>query len=88
MRKEDFVIDLAALMHELDSMIPDVLNYSERYLILPKTLGDLDKQKCLLEIYDRIQKIKLARDLVDSRQITYADYCAKKTDVLSMTRRI
>ena len=88
MREEEFVFGLSEIMHELDSMIPSVLDYSERYLILPKTLGDLDKQKCLLEMHDRIQKLKHAKGLVDSRQITYADYYAKKAEILSMTKRI
>jgi hypothetical protein len=86
MMKDEMAFDLASLMHELNFMVPDVLKCTERYLILPNKLGDLDRQECLAEIHDRIQKIKQAKELVDSCQITQAEYCTKKDEILSKMR--
>jgi hypothetical protein len=78
MIKDEIVFDLASLMHELNFMVPGVLESGERYLILPNKLGDLDRQECLAEIHDRIQKIKQAKELADSCQITQAEYCLRR----------
>jgi len=83
MKKEVSVFDLSGLMQELNFLVPNVLSYSERYLVLPNKLGDLNRQECLAEIYYRIRNIKQAKDLFDSNQITQAEYHAKKAEILS-----
>ncbi|RQW79853.1 MAG: hypothetical protein EHM14_07170 [Methanothrix sp.] len=71
---------LASLMRELRVAVLDI---SERRLILPRTLGDLEKPECLAEMHDRIQKLKQGKDLLDSGQITHAEYNTRKDEVLS-----
>jgi len=78
MNESDF--SLASLMRELRAAVQDI---SERRLILPRTLGDLDKPECLAEMHDRIQKLKQEKDLLDSGQITQTEYNTRKDEILS-----
>jgi len=78
MNESDFSV--ASLMRELRAAVQDI---SERRLILPRTLGDLDKPECLAEMHDRIQKLKQNKDLLDSGQITQIEYNTRKDEILS-----
>jgi len=78
MNESDF--SLASLMQELRATVQDI---SERRLILPRTLGDLDKPECLAEMHDRIQKLKQDKYLLDSGQITQMEYNIWKDEILS-----
>lgn len=78
MNESDF--SLASLMQELRAAVQDI---SERRLILPKTLGDLEKPECLAEMYDRIQKLKQGKDLLDSGKITQMEYSTRKEEIFS-----
>ena len=71
---------LASLMQELRAAVQDI---SERRLILPKTLGDLEKPECLAEMHDRIQKLKQGKDLLDSGKITPMEYSTRKEEIFS-----
>jgi hypothetical protein len=59
------------------------LDSSERYLILPRMLGDLDKPECLAKMHDRIQELKQAKESLNLRQITQAEYIIRKEEILS-----
>lgn len=78
MDESDFSI--SSLMRELRIAVRDS---SERRLILPKTLGDLEKPECLAEMHDKIQKLKVGKDLLDSGQITQMEYSIWKDEILS-----
>lgn len=78
MNKSDFSV--ASLMQELRDAVRDI---SERRLILPGTLGDLDRPECLAEMHDRIQKLKQEKDLLDSGQISQTEYNTRKDEILS-----
>jgi len=78
MNESDF--SLASLMQELRAAVQDI---SERRLILPRTLGDLDKPECLAEMHDRIQKLKQEKDLLDSGKISQMEYYTRKDEILS-----
>jgi len=58
------------------------LDTSERYLILPRMLGDLEKPECLAKMHDRIQKLKQAKEFLNSGQITQAEYNTRKEEIL------
>lgn len=81
MKESDF--SLPNLMQELRVAVQDI---SERQMILPKTLGALEKPECLAEMHDKIQELRQAKDLLDSGQITQTEYTAKKERVLSKIR--
>jgi hypothetical protein len=78
MRNDESVSELTRLMHELS------LNCSEHCLILPRKFGDLEKPECLDGINDKIQKLKQAKNMLDSGRIAKAEYCAKKAAVVSV----
>ncbi|MCX6669493.1 MAG: hypothetical protein NTV25_06785 [Methanothrix sp.] len=75
--------DLTRLLGELRVMTPQVLGCSERRLILPRKLGDLERPECLQDMKDRIQKLKLAKDMLDTGLIIQAEYDSKKAEILS-----
>ncbi|VVB69358.1 Uncharacterised protein [uncultured archaeon] len=75
--------DLARLLGELRVLTPEVLGCSERRLILPRKLGDLEEPECLQDMKDKIQKLKLAKNMLDAGLIIKAEYDSKKAEILS-----
>ncbi len=74
--------DLTRLFGELRTMAPEMLECSERRLILPRKLGDLDKPEFLEGIKERIQKLKHAKDMLDAGIILQAEYDSRKAEIL------
>jgi hypothetical protein len=60
-------------------MAPELWGSSERRLILPQKLEDLENPEYLEEIKDKIKKMKHLRDLLDAGSITLAEYQSRKS---------
>ena len=75
--------DLTRLLGELRVMTPEVLGCSEHRLILPRKLGDLEKPECLQDMKDKIQRLKLAKYMLDTGLIIREEYDSKKAEILS-----
>ena len=63
-------------------MAPELWRSSERRLILPQKLEDLEKPEYLEEIKEKINKMKRLKDMLDAGSITQAEYLSRKDKVL------
>ena len=79
--KDESGVDLAALLRELSDISPDASIYSERILVLPRSLGDLDKPECLEEVKEKIEKLKLLKQMLNAGLISQMEYESLKTGV-------
>ncbi|MFZ2471173.1 MAG: SHOCT domain-containing protein [Methanothrix sp.] len=55
---------------------------SQRRLILPQKLEDLEKPEYLEEIKGKINKMKRLKDMRDANSITQAEYLSRKAKIL------
>jgi hypothetical protein len=57
--------------------------YSERTLVLPRNLGDLEKPECLEEIKEKIEKLKRLKRMLNVGLISRMDYESMKAGTQS-----
>ena len=62
-------------------MAPELWRSSERRLILPQKLEDLEKPEFLEEIKGKINKMKQLKDMFDAGSITQAEYLSRKAKI-------
>lgn len=74
--------DLNGLLCKLRVIAPDLWRSSERRFILPQRLEDLEKPEYLLEIKEKIQKLKRLKDMLDAGSITNTEYISLRDKVL------
>jgi hypothetical protein len=74
--------DLSGLLCKLRVIAPDLWRSSERRFILPQRLEDLEKPEYLLEIKEKIQKLKRLKDMLDAGSITNTEYISLRDKVL------
>lgn len=75
--------DLNGLLGSLRVIAPDLWRSSERRFILPQRLEDLEKPEYLLEIKEKIQKLKRLKDMLDAGSITDTEYISLRNKVIS-----
>jgi hypothetical protein len=75
--------DLAYLLGSIRTLAPEFWGSGQRSLILPKELGDLEKPEYLEQINEKVKEIKLLHDMLDSGQITPAQYLSRKAIIFS-----
>lgn len=75
--------DLNGLLGSLRVIAPDLWRSSERRFILPQRLEDLEKPEYLLEIKEKIQKLKRLKDMLDAGSITDTEYISLRNEVIS-----
>ncbi|MCK9564741.1 MAG: SHOCT domain-containing protein [Methanothrix sp.] len=63
-------------------MAPELWRSSQRRLILPQKMEDLEKPEYLEEIKGKINKMKRLKDLLDANSITQAEYLSRKAKIL------
>jgi hypothetical protein len=74
--------DLNKLLGNLRVIAPDLWRSSERRFILPQRLEDLEKPEYLLEIKEKIQKMKRLKDMLDAGSITDTEYISLRDKIL------
>jgi hypothetical protein len=74
---------LASLFRELNDIAPEMSTYSERTLVLPRNLGDLEKPECLEEIKEKIEKLKQLKRMLNVGLISRMDYESMKAGTQS-----
>jgi len=74
--------DLNGLLGSLRDIAPDLWRSSERRFILPQRLEDLEKPEYLLEIKEKIQKLKRLKDMLDAGSITDTEYISQRNKVI------
>jgi hypothetical protein len=74
--------DLSGLLGIIRTMAPELWRSSERRLILPQKLEDLEKPEYLVEIKEKINKMKRLKDMHDAGSITQAEYLSRKAKIL------
>jgi hypothetical protein len=79
--KDESGVDLAALLRELSDISPDASTYSERILVLPRNLGDLEKPECLEEVKEKIEKLKLLKQMLNAGLISQMEYESLKAGI-------
>ena len=77
--------DLAGLLGTIRIMAPELWSSSDRRLILPKKLEDLETPEYLEEIKGKINKMKRIKDMLDAGSITQAEYLSKKAKILGLS---
>lgn len=80
---DDSNADLAALLGTIRILAPELWRSSQRSLILPKKLGDLEDPRYLEQIKGKINKMKLLNDMLEAGLITQAQYLTRKDTILS-----
>ncbi|MCK9441631.1 MAG: hypothetical protein M0Q13_09445 [Methanothrix sp.] len=63
-------------------MAPELWSSSQRRLILPQKLEDLEKPEYLVEIRGKINKMKRLKEMLDTNSITQAEYLSRKAKIL------
>ncbi|MDD4162487.1 MAG: hypothetical protein PHW87_08400 [Methanothrix sp.] len=66
-------------------MAPELWRSSDRRLILPQKLEDLETPEYLEEIKGKINKMKRIKDMLDDGSITQAEYLSKKAMILGLS---
>lgn len=74
--------DLNGLLGKLRVVAPDLWRSSERRFILPQRLEDLEKPEYLMEMKEKIQKLKRLKDMLDSGSITDKEYISLRDKVI------
>jgi hypothetical protein len=74
--------DLTGLLGKLRVVAPDLWRSSERRFILPQRLEDLEKPEYLMEMKEKIQKLKRLKDMLDAGSITDREYISLRDKVL------
>ena len=74
--------DIDGLLGTLRVIAPDLWRSSERRLILPQTLEDLENPEYLQEIKAKIGKLKRLKDMLDAESISNADYISLRDKIL------
>jgi hypothetical protein len=72
---------LASLLGELSENGPDTSIDRERILVLPRNLGDLEKPECIAEMKEKIEKLKLLKQMLNSGLISWVEYESLKTEI-------
>jgi len=63
-------------------LAPELWSSSQRRLILPQKLEDLEKPEYLVEIRGKINKMKRLKEMLDTNSITQAEYLSRKAKIL------
>ncbi len=74
--------DLNSLLGKLRVIAPDLWISSERRFILPQRMEDLEKPEYLMEIKEKIQKLKRLKDMLDAGSITNTEYISLRDKIL------
>ena len=74
--------DLNGLLGKLRVVAPDLWRSSERRFILPQRLEDLEKPEYLMEMKEKILKLKRLKDMLDSGSITDKEYLSLRDKVI------
>ena len=74
--------DLNELLGKLRVIAPDLWRSNERRFILPQRLEDLEDPEYLMEIEEKIQKLKRLKDMLDAGSITDTEYMSLRDKVL------
>lgn len=74
--------DLNGLLGKLRVVAPDLWISSERRFILPQRLEDLEKPEYLMEMKEKIQRLKRLKDMLDSGSITDKEYMSLRDTVI------
>jgi hypothetical protein len=74
--------DLNGLLGKLRVVAPDLWRSSERRFILPQRLEDLEKPEYLMEMKEKIQRLKRLKDMLDSGSITDKEYMSLRDKVI------
>jgi hypothetical protein len=64
------------------TLAPELWSSSQRRLILPQKLEDLEKPEYLVEIRGKINKMKRLKEMLDTNSITQAEYLSRKAKIL------
>ncbi len=81
--RDESNMDLCALLGTLRSVAPEVWESSERNLILPQELGDLERPEIMNGLREKIRGLRELKQMLDRDSITREDYSHKKIEVLS-----
>jgi hypothetical protein len=63
-------------------LAPELWRSSQRRLILPQKLEDLENPEYLEEIKGKINKMKRLKDMLDAGSVTQAEYLSRKAKIL------
>ena len=74
--------ELNMLLGTLRVIAPDLWRSSERRLILPQKLEDLEKPEYLLEIKGKIQKLRSLKDMLDEGSISNDEFISQRDRIL------
>lgn len=74
--------DLTGLLGALRVIAPDLWRSSERRFILPQKLEDLENPEYLLEIKEKIGKLKQLKDMLDTGSISDAEHISLREEIL------
>ena len=80
---DDSNADLAALFGTIRILAPELWGSGQRSLILPRVLGDLERQEYLEQIKGKIKKMKQLHDLFDAGLLTKDPYLSRKCNIIS-----
>jgi hypothetical protein len=81
--RDESNMDLGTLLGTLRSIAPDVWRSSERSLILPQELGDLETPEIMDGLCEKIRGLRELNEMLDRGFITREDYSYKKIEILS-----
>jgi len=74
--------DLAGLLSTIKALAPEIWSSSDRRLILPQRLEDLENPEYLDEIRAKIAKMRKLKDMLDCGRISQAEYMSCKASIL------
>lgn len=69
-------------LDELKQIAPDIWQGDRRHLILPKRLGDLEKQEYIEYLKGIIRKLQRYKDMLNAELINEMEYESKKAKIL------
>ncbi len=77
--------DSMDLLQELRSIAPEVWKSNKRNLILPKTLGGLNKSEYVEAMQDKLCELNKYKDMFNAGLIDEMEYESKKAEILFWT---
>jgi hypothetical protein len=81
--KDESSTDLSVLLGTLRSVAPDIWGSSQRSLILPQKMEDLERPEFLNGMREKIKALKELKEMLDRGSICREDYSSLRIEILS-----
>ncbi len=77
--------DSSELLKRLKVIAPDVWESDKRKLVLPQTLGDLNKSEYVEAMQNKLCELNEYKDMLNAGLISEREYESKKAEILFWT---